>query len=278
MTPPKTINRNIEDNTLLELSIQLSLGGLSFCILDKSTNTLVHYTSFPFHDVGTPNQLLDKVKRVFASSLVLQQPFQKVKIIYVNELNSFVPTALFNDKNLESYLKFNTKVLPNDFITFDVLSNTEMVNVYIPYVNINNFIFEQYGTFEYKHFGSLLVNTILNSAPSHEQAIVYVYVHEEQFDVVVLKQRKLQLFNTFKYTNKEDFIYHLLFVAEQLALNTDKFPLYFLGDVKEGDELYTIAYTYIRNVYFGKRNDAFEFKEELIPPTDHEDYVLLNSF
>ncbi|NER17641.1 DUF3822 family protein [Spongiivirga citrea] len=278
MTPPKIINRNIEDNTLLELSIQLSLGGLSFCILDKSINTLVHYTSFPFHEVATPNQLLDKVKRVFASSLVLQQPFQKVKIIYVNELNSFVPTALFSDKNLEDYLKFNTKVLPNDFITFDVLSNTEMVNVYIPYVNINNFIFEQYGTFEYKHFASLLVNSILNTAPSDEQAAVYVYVHDQQFDVVVVKQRKLQLFNTFKHTNKEDFIYHLLFVAEQLGLNPDKFPLYFLGDVKKDDDLYEIAYTYIRNVDFGKRNDIFEYKEELAPPTDHEDYVLLNSF
>lgn len=278
MTPPKIINRNIEDKTLLDLSIQLSLGGLSFCILDKSINTITHYTSFPFHDVISPHQLLEKVKLVFASALALQQPFNKVKIVYVNELNSFVPTALFSDKNLGDYLKFNTKVLENDYITFDVLSNTEMVNVYIPYVNINNYIFEQYGTFEYKHYASLLVNSILSTASSDDQSIMYVHVHEKQFDIVVLKQRKLQLFNSFSYTNKEDFIYYILFTVEQLQLNPDKFQLYLLGAINEESPFYKMVYTYIRNIDFGKRNETFNFKEELVPPTDHEDYVLLNSF
>jgi hypothetical protein len=49
-----------------------------------------------------------------------------------------------------SYLQYNTKVLKLIFFAFDEISNYEINSVYIPYVNMNNFI-DQFGTFDYKH-------------------------------------------------------------------------------------------------------------------------------
>ena len=42
------------------------------------------------------------------------------------------------------YLKYSIKVLENDFVTFDELNNCDIVNVYIPFVNINNFLIDQF--------------------------------------------------------------------------------------------------------------------------------------
>lgn len=274
---PKIINTGIDDTVYNELSIQVSLDGLSFCVLNTTTNTVSHYNFFPFNDVMTPYQLLDKVKRVFNSALILQSDFKKVKVIYMNELSTFVPKPLFSDKNLADYLKFNTKVLQNDYITYDVIANNDMVNVYVPYVNINNFVFAQYGSFEYKHFATVLVENILAKAPNKEEPIMYVNMQLSHFEIVVVKNRKLLFYNSFRHSNKEDYIYYLLFTAEQLNLNPDKFDLYFLGDVLEGDRIHEITYKYVRNVFFGERTNAMAFEGSLQPNNEHSDYILLNS-
>ena len=49
------------------------------------------------------------------------------------------------------------------------------------------------------------------------------------FEIIVIANKKLQLYNTFQFTSKEDFIYYVLFTAEQLKLNPEKFELLLLG-------------------------------------------------
>ena len=85
------------------------------------------------------------------------------------------------------------------------------------------------------------------------------------------------MYNTFDYTTKEDFIYYLLFTAEQLGLNPEEFPLVLLGNVTKEDELFKIAYTYIRNVSIIKNST----KITLINGVNENclsNLVLLNSF
>jgi hypothetical protein len=58
------------------------------------------------------------------------------------------------------------------------------------------------------------------------------------------------LFNSFEYQTPEDFIYYLLFTAEQLSLNPEIFQLELLGTITRNDPYYAMAYKYIRNVSF----------------------------
>jgi hypothetical protein len=274
---PKLINKEINETVYNELSIQVSFDGLSFCILNTTSNTISHFAYFPFTEVGTPYQLLEKVKRVFANSLILHNSFSKVKLVFVNNLSTLVPKSLFNDQHLADYMKFNTKVLENDYITYDVISNNEMVNVYVPYANINNFIFEEYGSFEYKHHTSILIENVLANAQNSEEPSMYVHMQETHFEILVIKSRKLIFYNSFSFSNEADYIYYILFTAEQLHLNPDIFKLYFLGNVSEGDPIYNITYKYVRNVLFEKRNRSFKFDGNLAPENLHSDYILLNS-
>jgi len=55
-------------------------------------------------------------------------------------------------------------------------------------------------------------------------------------------------FNSFDYNTPEDFIYYILFTAEQLQLNPENFKLEIIGDFTETDAYYTIVYKFIRNV------------------------------
>ncbi len=264
--------------TNIELSIQISLSGLSFCVLQRGTKTISSLKHINFKKKLNPFEVLDQLKHLFNTEEDLQTTFNSVNIIHVNELSSLIPKPLFNEDNLADYLKFNSKILKSDFIAFESITLNESINVYVPYVNINNFIYEKFGTFTYKHFSTILIEQILLVEKNTDTSKMYAHICDNHFELIIVKKGKLILYNTFEYSSKEDFIYYVLFTAEQLELNPELLELIFIGNIDTDDELYTIAYKYIRFVFFGKREDTHTFNLNAQPKNHHSDFVILNSF
>ena len=230
-----------------KLTIQVSLNGLSYVCFDTLTNkptALQNITIDSFHKNI-------KIEELFAESFKkyteLQAGYDEIIILHNNNLSTFVPTALFDEEYLGSYLQFNTKVFETDFFAFDTLEKYEMNNVYIPYVNMNNYFIDQFGSFDYKHANTILVNKLLDLSKNIEDRKMFVHVCEGHFEIVVIQNQKLQFFNSFEYKTPEDYIYYILFIAEQLQLNPEHFKLEILGIINEEDEYYKIAFKYIRN-------------------------------
>lgn len=258
-----------------ELSIQLSLSGLSFCILNTDTNTITYLQHVDFSK-KTPSDLLDAVKHEFNTNSNLQKEFSKLTVIHENEWSTLVPKPLFNEDNLADYLKFNTKILKTDFITFDNINQNDSVNVYVPFTNINNYLFDKFGSFTYKHFSTVLIEQLLTLEKNSNTSKVYVNVNTDSFEVIAFNTGKLTLYNTFNYQTKEDFIYYLLFTFEQLQLNPETVELVFLGNLNKEHAIYKIAYKYVRHVSFGNRFDTFAFAEK--PTYSYSNFTLLKSF
>ena len=164
VTGLKTFQTNSKANILENsiLSIQVSLSGLSFCILNLNTKSINFYKSFSFGKKLNPTDVLDKLTHQFNTEDKLKQSFKSVKVIHENELSSLVPKSLFNEDYLADYLKFNSKILRSDFITYDKITANESVNVYVPYVNINNYLYDIFGEFEFNHFSTIILEPVLN--------------------------------------------------------------------------------------------------------------------
>ncbi|HLV38577.1 DUF3822 family protein [Xanthomarina sp.] len=269
-------NKTQNKQTNLELSIQISLNGLSFCILNKETNTISYLKHFETDKKLSPFDALDFLKHLFNTEKELQEIFDKVHVIYINELATIVPKALFNEDYLADYLKFNSKILKSDFIAYDNLDINDSVSVYVPYVNVNNYIYETFGSFTYSHFSTILVDKVLQLEKHAEAVMFYVNVNKDHFEIVITNQGKLKLYNTFDYSSKEDFLYYILFTMEQLKLNPEKINVVLLGDIEKESDLYTILYKYIRHISFGKRTDTYTYLNK--PKSDYSDFVLIQSF
>tara|TARA_B100000886_G_scaffold136895_1_gene92475 strand:+ start:1196 stop:2023 length:828 start_codon:yes stop_codon:yes gene_type:complete len=240
-------NNNISDKNLV-LSIQAGLSGLSFFVLDRFSEIIVDVIVENFNKQQTPDQLLKAVKTAFNRNDSLQQSFSKVQIIHDNEMQTLVPSALFEEAHLSDYLKYNTKIFKTDFITYDVIQNKDAMLVYIPFVNINNYIFERFGSFEYKHSATVLIDKILQLEKNNNQKKLYINIQQTHFELIALDGNSFQLFNRFEYKTREDFIYYILFTAEQLDFNPENFKCVLMGAVEDNDELFSIAYKYIRHV------------------------------
>ena len=260
------------------LSIQISLSGLSFCILNRSSTTIEHLKNIPFDKKVTPFEALERLITALDTNTIFEQVFQSILLIYQNELSICVPKPLFNEDNSADYLKFNAKILNTDFIAYDEILVNNSVNVYVPYVNINNYIFDRFGVFEYKHASTLLIQTLLQKETNSKNAILYINVGNNQFEIIAIDKGELVFYNTFDYQTKEDFIYFILFAVEQLQLNPETIPTKLIGDISKGDEFYGIVYKYIRFVEFIEPFHSYKFEEKQQPKTLHDNYIILNSF
>ncbi|VAV86260.1 FIG032012: hypothetical protein [hydrothermal vent metagenome] len=270
-------NNNIDQSEYIELSIQVSLSGLSFCVLNTATNTFTFYKHVVFKKKLNPSVVLDRIVHYFNTESFLQQNFNTVRVIHDNELSALVPKPLLNEDYLADYLKFNSKILRTDFITYDEILANDSANVYVPYVNINNYLYERFGTFEFKHFSTIIIENILVLEKNAVSTKMYVHVSYNHFEIIVLENNKLKLYNTFDYLTKEDFIYYILFTAEQLQLNPEEFPLVLLGHISKDDGLFNIAYKYIRNV--SVLDIPINRKiSDTITPDFKRDFILINSF
>lgn len=118
-----------------------------------------------------------------------------------------------------------------------------------------------------------MIESLLKQTSNSETTSFFVHVENDIFQVVIIKGKKVLFFNTFNYKTKEDFIYYILFTAEQLQLNPEEFLLTFLNDIEKDSELYTIAYKYIKNIAFYKPKYIIPKKLKL---SNHSYFTLLN--
>jgi hypothetical protein len=214
-----------------KLSIQVSLSGLSFCVFDLITKKIIAFNTVEF----------------IKSNVIEEELWKVFVVLHDNCLNSFVPNSLFDSNFIGSYLQYNVKVFDTDFFTFDKLENYDISNVYVPYVNINNFLLDQYTTFDYKNVNSILVKKILDISIGNDDKEVFVHIQKGHFEIVIVKNQQLLLFNSFEYATPEDFIYYILFTYEQLQLNPESITVHLFGQIEESDDYFKIAYKFIRN-------------------------------
>nr|WP_321235248.1 DUF3822 family protein [uncultured Psychroserpens sp.] len=269
----------MKQNSIKALSIQIRLSGLSFCILNRTTQTIEWLKHIHLDKKATPFELLNELKTVIDNHHShFEQTFDMVTCIYQNELSCLVPKDLFNENNLADYLKFNAKILKTDFISFDELSANDSINVYVPLININNYVFDTFGSFEYKHSSTVLIDTLLQLGSKYSEEKMYINVNATTFEIVFIKDQQLIFYNTFEYQSKEDFIYYILFTIEQLKLNPETIKVVLSGTIEEENDCYTILYKYIRFVDFAHPNHTYILNEEDASNSKHNDFILINSF
>ena len=258
-----------------KLSIQVSLNGLSFCILDTQENKIGYFKKINFEKQLDPIKVLSKIELTYESEKELNEPVDEVVLIFTNSLFTLVPEELFDEDHAAGYLKFNTKILKTDFIASDKI-NKELVNVYIPYANITNYFFDKYGEFEYRHGISILIESLLK-LPSEVNPKVYLHSHLNSYELVIIENKKLLFANSFEFDSREDFLYYLLFTAEQLNLDANEFELILIGDISKDSEEYKMAWKYIRNISFMGPFHSFQFDTENMPTEERSEYLLIKS-
>lgn len=225
------------------------MNGLSFLATDSQKEITLFFEDIKLGFSTTPEDLLMEIDNFILDNKALNQGFSDVAVVYSTSVYTLVPRNLFQESKASEYLKFNSKILANDYVAHDVLEDLGIVVVYVPFMNINNYFFDKYGSFNYYHSITVLLKSLVGNDKSGV-AKMYLHFQQHSFDCIVVNNGKLLLCNTYNYRTPEDFIYFTLFSMEQLKLDPESLPVYLCGDISQDTTLYKMAYTYIRNIEF----------------------------
>ena len=242
------MTNKISTSSLYSLSIQVHLDGFSFYIQNIASKEITCFENIQFNTNSTLQNLPKQIERVFDTHKELQHIYKEVRVIYSNNLFTLVPLALFDESKAVDYLKFNTKILSTDFVAHDALEQHDLINVYVPYTNVNNYFFEHFGSFNYYHSITLFTKELFKTSQGSSNPEVLALISPSHFYLGILREKKILLVNRFEIKTPEDFIYYTLFCFEQLNINPDSVRFKVTGHIQKGDDFYNMAYTYIRNI------------------------------
>ena len=82
-------------------------------------------------------------------------------------------------------LSLTQRFLENDTAEVDELIEIDAKNVYIPYANINNFLIDKFGSFEFYHYTTLLIQNIFNKIECSDCVHYYANAQHNFLNIII---------------------------------------------------------------------------------------------
>jgi hypothetical protein len=253
----ESINLNSKNTDNYIMTIQHSLDGLSFVVFDTAENKFIalkHYHTTE-KNISLETLLLELQEK---ESLNFDE-FKNVNILIDNNNNTFVPKDYFQEETKEDYLSLLNIKHSNNISTDDIAEHN-IVNVY-SYDDKLNFLNNNIKVY---HSSSILIKKLLKEfSGRNPETRAFVNVKNNSYELIIINNDKLVFHNYFNFNTKEDFLYFILFTFDQLNIDNESIPLYFMGFIEEKSTLVELCSRYIRNIRFFNRDNDFSYINEL---------------
>ena len=252
----ESINLNSKKTDNYIMTIQHSLDGLSFVILDTAENKFIALKHYHISEKNISLETL-LVELQEKESWKLED-FKNVNILIDNNNNTFVPKEYFQEEMKENYLSLLN--IEHSNVLTDEINSSDIINVYSSQDKLD-FLRDNVKTY---HSSSILIKKLIKEFSSRNpETRAFVNVKNNSYELIILNNDKLIFHNYFSFNTKEDFLYFLLFTFDQHNIDNESIPLYFLGFIEEKSSIVDLCSRYIRNIRFFNRDNDFNYINEL---------------
>jgi len=254
------IDETLDINTTqsYELSIQLNLNGLSFCLLDTIRNKYIALQNYSLKPDNSFDDYLDSIESLLKSNELLNQKFKSVKLIWLSNKNTLIPSSLFITTNLKSYFEFNQKINDLDEIHYTELKYANAYSVFTIPNQIATIFTRLYPKIRFYNQQSPIIEYALFNSNSNEHK-VYVNVESYFFDLTITYANKLLIYNNFIYKNAVDMLYYIMYSFDQLNINAETTELILSGDITKNSQDHLKLSEFIRYIKFQKHSEEYTY-------------------
>jgi hypothetical protein len=222
-----------------EISIQLSLGGFSFCIISEKDKRVRAFRSYSFRDVILLNDLLKETEEILRKDELLRLPHKKANIIYLSRKSTLIPKEYCEESYLKKILQFNHPLDELDELHQESIAECNSSLVFAIPTYVAGLFTAKFENCRFYNQAVPFLRYFLKS--NSDSTRVYLQLNREFFDIAVIAGKNLLLYNTFLFVGETDLIYFILYVFKQLNLDQESTPLYYMGelaaDTKTGNEI-----------------------------------------
>ena len=237
------------------LTCELSTDSFSYAIRKDEENKIIsvgvhHYEKTRPHS-GFPIAL----QIFFHQHKILSEKFKKSCLIYSVPRNVLIPFTMYNSqKNAEALNLVHGDLPVGETILNDILPGQDMYNTYSVSKSLNDTVFHQFPAIRGTHQFSAMLK---KENPDSDKITAIFY--QEKVVVILFKDGKYQLLNSFFYRTPEDVVYILLNICRQF--DAPDIPIEVVGFIEENSALYKSIYDYFSTVKLIKSSEEYQYEE-----------------
>jgi len=240
------------------LSIQLRLDGFSFAQIDSISNKVLFVEDYKVplmlgeESVFQNEKVNLRLENFLAEKQIHQKGYKSVHFVIDNPYFALVPSILLEASQVDDYLRQLHQIPENFLIKTDEISFFNSKNVYGIYAPLLYNLTDHFSSFVIKHASTIFIQQMALLQKMRKGEAVYIEVGLMRMQIIAFDGDKLVFSNSFAFKEKEDFIYFILLVYNQLNFKPETTPLFFSGNIDRSSPLYAIAYQYIGILDFPK--------------------------
>ncbi len=216
----------------LKLSIELSLDGFSFVVIDDGKPIFIE--EYRIDGINDFESYTPNLKKLLEALNFSNFFFERVKVLLQTPQLVIVPKIVFDPKQAEKYMHFCNPTSNARLVKFDPIETIESIGIFELADGIETTLNSHFPRYELRHSTASLIDWYLRSSIflSGEYTMV-VKQFGSGFTILCFEKHKLLAYNSFKCLNENDYLYYLMYFVEQFNFDVTQLEVIVLAEKSE---------------------------------------------
>ncbi|MES3017557.1 MAG: DUF3822 family protein [Bacteroidota bacterium] len=235
--------------TKYNLLVNIGSETFQYAIIDHVNNQVKVLAEFEFPRISQPGEIVKAIEELPESNRQFKFSFNSIKISFDTSNYTFIPSELYLDENREEYGKFLSLTGSSELVVNN-LPSSEIKNVVAISSDLNTALNILFHKPKIYNQASPFLEGVQKSLKRDDDVVCFIDIQTTRFQVALFKDFKVEFYNSFEYTNIDEFNYYLLQIIESLNINIEQTPVTLSGKVNNTDEVYQRLEKYFENIKF----------------------------
>jgi hypothetical protein len=219
-----------------QLVVEISRNEVVCLVKSSSTQEIEGFEVFRFDQEGSDWN--DVFYAMRTASQLLGKSYRNAHCYYNFEEAVIIPGKRFTAIAAEDYLNLMFGESTRHDIKYDPINaDTHMVNAYRVRKSIHELMGRHFLLYKPHHSYSGILHDVLTRTELADHFVKVIF-YNKHIIVAVVKEKQLQLIQSFSFETKEDILYHLSNLKEQFALDAAHSNLEISGMFDNGSQLH----------------------------------------
>ena len=250
------------ENRQYRLLMEVGVSTFGYVLMDirRMRPSIIKY--YDYH-AGPDRSAREWLEEIISSDEVLSGQYDEVILSYDLPESSLVPDTFFNsDLNVELtdliYGNLNRGVVISEKIPW-----WELHNIYRLPSDIYSLFHDKFSSARQWHSYSLLLKSYKMFNAKSIPDFIRVIFHPDRFVLMLLDKDRLQVIQSFVYSDVKDVIYYIMNCCKQFNLDTHEMTLEVTGNIDKHSVLFNELLKYFLHLSFEDMDDSITIPEEL---------------
>ncbi|PKQ60407.1 hypothetical protein BZG02_19275 [Labilibaculum filiforme] len=257
------------------LSIQVSLDGFSFSILNSHLKCIALNQFIPFK-TNSDNNPINSFIEIVRNNELLNLDFKDVSLVWISDKALLIPSEFFSEDFAYESFQLSHHLDKSDCLQWNEITELKAWIVFSFPNNINEFIQSHFKNSILYHHCFPFYKEALNQKIAENHPQVFLNIQNNFFHVIIPDRNGKHFINTFSYSASSDLAYYILNIFKQQKLNNERSKLIIDGLVQEDSQVILLLKKYLGQVEVKLLPSEFRINKS-IPHQEYNQFInLLN--